>query len=77
MGRLLFNAITKLIEESNMDMVKLKAPANAGGVCWDGVEYPVKGGTVSVPVDAAETLRAQGYVQPSDAKADATKASEA
>ncbi len=42
-------------------MVRLKADPNAGGVSYNGQEYPVVKGCVEVPDEAAEELLGFGW----------------
>jgi hypothetical protein len=44
-------------------MVKLQAPKNGAAVHWRGKTYPIgRGGSVDVPEEAVEPLRAHGFV---------------
>jgi hypothetical protein len=42
-------------------MVRMKAPAGATGVAFQGVEHPVVDGFVEVPDEAVAELSAHGY----------------
>ena len=57
--------------------VKLAAPSGASGVFIGGVDYRVDRGTIEVPVEYAEALKAFGYTAfvPEPTKADVRAAS--
>lgn len=52
-----------------MDLFKLNAPDGAGSASFDGVEYLVENGSISVPAEAIEPLAAFGFEAPKPKRA--------
>ena len=53
---------------SDEELIKLAAPVDAGAASWNGREFPVEDGYVSVPRAAIDDLAPHGFSLPKSKK---------